>query len=100
MKRNFLVLAFTITCTSTVFAMKYAPVDAVPIITTVNFLQRPVNNLSGCTSDSNTIAVGYELYHVGFRMLCADAGRIGFWTTPVPSTLVGQDAQGHQRYLC
>src|ERR1041385_1213271 len=33
-------------------------------------------------------------------MLCADAGRIGFWTTPAAAALVGVVSQPSQRYLC
>src|SRR5262245_31628202 len=70
--------------------MHYAPVAATPIITPINLLHPQPNNFSGCSSDSNTIAVGYEIYGTGFRMLCADAGVIGFWTTTTEGPLVGQ----------
>ena len=97
-----LILTLAVLTTPAAFGMKYATTNATPTFTVPvnNLINPPVNNFSGCSSDSNTVAVGYDVYTGGFRMLCADAGRIGFWTTPAASTLVGQDAQGHQRHLC
>jgi hypothetical protein len=105
MKRNplSLVLTLAVLTTPAAFGMRYATVTATPILNIPSLLHPPVNNFSGCASDSNTIAVGYDLYAGGFRMLCADAGRIGFWTTPVAAVVVGmsgQDPQPVQRFLC
>jgi len=105
MKRNplSLILALAVLTAPAAFGMKYATVIAIPIVNVPLDLLHPtatVNNFSGCTSESNTIAVGYELYTGGFRMLCADAGRIGFWTTPVEGPLVGLAPQTGQRFLC
>lgn len=96
-----LVLTLAVLTTPAAFGMRYASSNATPIFTVPGNLINPaVNNFSGCSSDSNTVAVGVDVYAGGFRMLCADAGRIGFWTAPVASILVGQDAQSHHRYLC
>jgi hypothetical protein len=104
MKRNALSLMVTLAALTTpaAFGMKYAAPTVVSIVppATNLLLHPPVNNFSGCSSESNTIAVGYEVYAGGFRMLCADAGRIGFWTTPVEATLVGQAPDAGQRFLC
>jgi hypothetical protein len=58
------------------------------------------NNASTCTAASNTIAVGFDADSAGYRILCADAGRIGFWTTPVPGDLVGHLTASSARFLC
>jgi len=94
-----LLLTFAVLSSPAAFAMKYAPVTP-QIIGIVNPLHPFVNNFSGCSSDSNTVAVGYEFYPAGFRMLCADAGRIGFWTSPVEATLVGEAAGSGERFVC
>jgi len=97
-----IVFALVMAAAPAAFGMKYAPVNAPPILTSpVNLVLPPlVNNFTGCPSDSNTIAVGYELYLGGFRMLCADAGRVGFWTTMVEAPLVGQGASTPERFVC
>jgi hypothetical protein len=102
MKRNLsLVLTLAVLTAPAALGMKYATVIATPILTApINALHPLVNNFSGCTSDSNTIAVGYEFYAGGFRMLCADAGRIGFWTIPVAAARVGQAPDAGERFLC
>ena len=108
MKRNSLswILALAAFATPAAFAMKYgtptattiagSPISTVP----VPVINPAVNNLSACLTDSNTIAVGYQIYAGGFRMLCADAGRIGFWTHPVAAALVGSEPDAGTRYLC
>ena len=55
---------------------------------------------SGCSADSNTIAVGIDWLPNGIRMLCADAGRMGFWTTPVPAPAIGSSEGNAGRMLC
>jgi hypothetical protein len=55
---------------------------------------------SSCTSSSNTIAVGYEFHAQGVRILCADAGMIGFWTAAIAGAVIGQDALSFSRFLC
>jgi len=81
-------------------SMRYAPVAATAILTPVDPLHPQPNNFSGCSSTSNTIAVGYEIYSGGFRMLCADAGEIGFWTATIEAPLVGQAPQPGEQFLC
>lgn len=104
MKRNALNLILTLVAvlTPAAYGMHYTsvPLRFPPFNFPGNLLTPSVNNTSACTSISNTIAVGYEVYNGGFRVLCADAGRIGFWTTPVPGPLVGQDLTLISRYLC
>jgi hypothetical protein len=96
-----LVLSLAMLAAPAAFAnMRYVTVPATPILTVPDLLHPPVNNFSGCSSASSTIAVGYEIYAGGFRMLCADAGVVGFWTTPVESALVGTAPDAGERFLC
>lgn len=104
MKRNSLstLLGLIVTTTPAAFGMNYtapaSPVLAAPV--SVNLPHIGENQISTCTAASNTVAVGYELYAGGFSLLCADAGRIGFWTAPVLSDLVGHSSTTPQRFLC
>jgi len=102
MNRNRLSLALSLALlASPAFAnMRYITLPATPILTVPDPLHPPVNNFSGCTSASSTVAVGYEIYAGGFRMLCADAGVVGFWTLPVGSVLVGVAPDAGERFLC
>jgi len=104
MKLNVLHVLVTVVATSpAVFGMHYSvSTNISPVVTPLppNVFIPPVNNVSLCTSASNTVAVGYEIYSGGFRMLCADAGRIGFWTAPLAAAAVGVEPQSFERFLC
>ncbi|HEY2018828.1 MAG TPA: hypothetical protein VGH38_35225 [Bryobacteraceae bacterium] len=104
MKRNGLtpILMMAVLATPAAFGMHYATAqNPLPISTLpVNLPHLLPLNISACSSDSNTVAVGYETYAGGFRLLCADAARIGFWTTTLPAELIGQQAGSTQRFLC
>jgi hypothetical protein len=103
MKRTSLKLTLTLVAmtASSAFGMHYyVNPNASPILTIPVPSIHPQNNVSSCTSASNTVAVGYEIYDGGFRILCADAGRIGFWTNPVGSALVGQQLGDTERFVC
>lgn len=97
-----LTLALATLATPAAFGMNYKAATPVAIFTppVITFPPPPTTAFSGCSSDSNTIAVGYESFPNGIRILCAEAGRTGFWTTPVSGPLVGQESAHHTRFLC
>jgi hypothetical protein len=99
MKRTHLnlTIALAVMTIPAASAMNYkAPAILIPSIPTVQLF----DNLSGCSSASHTVAVGYESYTGGFRILCADAGDIGFWTTPVKGELIGVANLLQGRFIC
>jgi len=103
MKRTALCLMLTLAAWSASAAsMHYtAPHTGITLAAPpVTFVNPATNNLSTCTAASNTVAVGYDVFSAGFRILCADAGRIGFWTTTTLGALSGQQSDSAQRYLC
>lgn len=103
MKRNALCLMLTLAAwNASAASMHYHAANTGPTLVQppVTFVNPATNNLSTCTAASNTVAVGYDVFPAGFRILCADAGRIGFWTTPTLGALSGLQSDSAQRYLC
>ncbi len=83
------------------FGMKYASTTAQPPAGLV------VNNgpTTGCTSASNSLAVGVEISQdglaiVGVQVLCAQPTAAGFWTTPARANFIGRSGTSIQRVLC
>jgi hypothetical protein len=102
MKRTALNLILTLAALTApaAFGMHYS-VSSTPTLTRVpNVSIQLENNVSTCTAASNTIAVGVDIDSSGYRILCADAARIGFWTTPVAGAVVGHLSDSTTRYLC
>jgi len=103
MKNTTLALTFAVAAIAApaAFGMHYKLEIAGPILPpAVGAPPPPHVVFSGCSADSNTIAVGIDWLPNGIRMLCADAGRIGFWTTPVTASAIGSDAGAPGRMLC
>ncbi len=83
------------------FGMRYRPGTAQPPTGMV----AGTGPTTGCTSTSNSLAVGAELSFdtlniVGIQALCAQPNIAGFWTTPVRSTFIGRSTQSVRRILC
>lgn len=101
MKRNLLNLILTLAsafATPSLNGMHYKAPSQPAIILHPSIPTLSLIPSSACIG--NTIAVGFEEYTGGFRLLCADAGQIGFWTTPVPARLAGVDDHLKWKWLC
>lgn len=89
-------LAFAAIAAVNAFGMSYEQ-TILPIVPI--FPPPPPPVLSGCYGD--TLAVGIEYFGGGgARILCADAGQIGFWTAATPSTSMGTISSSGLRILC
>lgn len=91
------MMALAITASSG-YGMKYRDEAPVPIPNAI-FDPHPTQG-SGCSSDSHTVAVGYEIGVRTARILCAASFPTGFWTTPVPGTQIGSANELTERFVC
>jgi len=101
MKRNALNLILTLATALAMPSLKgmsYKAPQPPPLSVHLPFPQLTLIPNSTCTG--NRIAVGFEEYTGGFRLLCADAGQVGFWTTPVEANLVGSGDHLLWSWLC
>jgi hypothetical protein len=98
-KQFTMILALGAALAVPAFSMHYKVEISGPVIP-IQFPPPPEIEFASCTSTSNTIAVGIDNFPDGIRVLCADAGRIGFWTSFVPSSVVGTAGNTFTRRIC
>ena len=95
-----LIFAIGITLAVPAFSsMHYLATISGPVLP-IQFPPPPPTEFATCQSNSDTIAVGMDTFAAGVRVLCADAGRIGFWTTFTPSSALGTESNPFTRRLC